>query len=154
MTSLRQKSIIPALLLVLQGGCSRPQVSADCDRLQQAIYSDPRSAVLETIQTSKQAATYASTQQLVLADQLDQIPLLDEALSTYRNNLVVLYRHDSDLGLQVAAFMSAEGDIVVEGGNRSAYEQVAKQRIAIGQQVQQQQATISSYCESQSDTAG
>lgn len=146
MIFLRRKSIIPALLIVLQSGCSQPQVSTGCDRLQQAIYSDPQSAILENIQTGKQAAIYASKQQLVLADQLDQIPLLDEALNTYRNHLVDLYRHDSDLGLQVATFMSNEGDIVVEGSNRSAYEQVAKQRISIGQQAQQQQAEISNYC--------
>ena len=143
------KNIALFILLLSQSGCSQSRIVTDCHRLQLAIYIDPHSTVLETLKTGKTAAVYASKQQAVLADQLAQIPLSDRVLSTYRNNLVDLYRHDSDLGLQVSAFMSDEGQITVADGNRSAYEQVAGQRIAISQQVQQQQATIASYCEAQ-----
>jgi len=89
---------------------------------------------------------FASQQQSVLADQLAQIPLMDQSLSQYRGELVTLYRHDSDLGLQITAFMTDAGEIAVTGGSRTAYEQVAGQRITIAQQVQNVHNHIASYC--------
>lgn len=74
------------------------------------------------------------------------MPLLDQTLSRYRNELVTLYRHDSDLGLQITAFMTDAGDIAVSGGSRTAYEQVAGQRLSISQQVQNVNNLIVGYC--------
>ena len=82
----------------------------------------------------------------MLSEQLAQIPLVDSKLSLYRNELVKLYQYDSDLGFQISAFMTDEGEISVVGGNRSAFEQVAKQRILISRQVQDIHNYIASYC--------
>lgn len=151
MTLLRQSNIIVAgLLLALQVGCSQSETTTGCDRLQRTIYSDPLATTeLKASQISKAEAVYASRQQAVLADQLAQLPLVDKSLSAYRQNLVYLYRHDSDLGMQASAFIDINGNVVVAGSNRAAYEQVASQRLVLSQQVINQQAEISNYCDKQ-----
>ena len=82
----------------------------------------------------------------MLSKQLAQLPLVDTQLSRYRSELVTLYQHDSDLGLQVSAFMTDKGEVSVMGGSRSAFEQVAKQRILLSRQVQDIHNYIASYC--------
>ena len=128
--------------------CSPDQLAADCDRLQNVTYTAPASssALIREVRIDKEDAMFASKQQSILADQLAQMPLLDEALSYYRSELVTLYRHDSDLGLQITAFMADSGQIAVAGASRTAYEQVAGQRITISQQVQNVHNHIASYC--------
>ena len=74
------------------------------------------------------------------------MPLIDPPLSRYRNELVALYQHDSDLALQATAFMADSGEIFAVKSNRAAYEQVASQRLAIAQQVQDAQSHLVSYC--------
>ena len=138
---------LSAVLLPLQS-CGPNRVAIDCRRIQNVTYvsAPSTSTLISEYKVDKEASIFASRQQLILAKQLAQMPLLDQALNHYRNELVMLYRHDGDLGLQTTAFMSDSGEIRVIGGSRSAYEQVAKQRIAIGQQVQNVHNHIASYC--------
>ena len=147
------KGYIPQLLsagiiVIPLQGCGPSRLASDCDRLQKATHtlSPFASELIREQPLDKAASIFASKQQQVLAQQLAQMPLLDQSLSRYRSELVVLYRHDSDLTLQVTAFMADSGEIVVAGGNRSAYEQVASQRIAIAHQVQTVHNHIASYC--------
>lgn len=138
------------IFTVLLQSCSVSRLATDCERLQQATYVPPYTAstLISEPVTDKSASVFASKQQTVLANQLARIPLLDQTLSDYRNDLVTLYRHDSDLGLQITAFMTDAGEISVSGGSRTAYEQVAGQRIAINQQVQNINSLIVGYCSS------
>jgi hypothetical protein len=138
---------LPVIALALQS-CSAAATDATniCDRIQSNVYTPPLSASESVLPIDKASATYASKQQAVLADQLAQMPILDETLSEYRNNLVELYRHDSDLGLQVSVFMNPAGDITVNAASRSAYEQVANQRMVISEQVKSRLDAINSYC--------
>lgn len=128
--------------------CSNARLVADCQRLQQATYVAPYSPSTLVSESSpdRAAAVFASKQQTVLAKQLARMPLVDQTLSDHRDALVTLYRNDSDLGLQVTAFMTESGGIAVSGASRTAYEQVARQRIAISQQVQDVNNLILSYC--------
>ena len=134
------------LLLPLQG-CSLEQLSVDCQRLQNVTYlPDTYSSLIRETQIDRKSSIFASKQQVMLSEQLAQIPLSDLTLNHHRSELVKLYRLDSDLGLQVSAFMTNSGQILVTGASRSAYEQVARQRIYISQQVQDIHNYIASYC--------
>ncbi len=159
--------VLEAVALSLQS-CSAASVDT-CDRLQSILYKpaiiaqqtalpinqpipieDPAVDLSLTPDIDQADAIFESQQQAVLAKQLAQVPITDKTLSEHRNNLVELYRHDSDLGFQVSSFISPTGEIAVNASNRSAYEQVANQRIVIGQQVTRQVDTIKRYCVAQS----
>ncbi len=137
--------LLETLAFSLQS-CSQSELAGDCDRLQKSLYTAPNYRVLNALQLDQAAAIDASKQQAILAQKIAQMQIDDETLSAYRSNLVDLYLHDSDLGLQVASFMTAAGDISVAGSNRTAYDQVASQRIMISQQVQDQHNMIAGHC--------
>jgi CRISPR/Cas system-associated endoribonuclease Cas2 len=144
--AVRSLLLLGAIALSMQG-CRIASASADtCERIQNSVFSPPLSAQQRVVPIDKAAAIYESKQQAVLAAQLAQMPIPDETLSGYRNSLVALYRHDSDLGFQISVFMSPRGDILVSEASRSAYEQVANQRLVISQQVNNQLAAVDSYC--------
>lgn len=144
---LRWLIALGAIALPLQS-CSAVATDASdiCDRIQNNVYTPPLTASESVLPIDKASAIYASKQQAVLANQLTQMPVLDATLSEYRDSLVELYRHDSDLGLQVSVFISPAGDILVNEASRSAYEQVANQRMVISEQVKNQLDAIDSYC--------
>ncbi len=133
-------------MLPLQS-CGSASLEA-CDRIKSSVYKPPTSVQEIAFPQDTAAATFDSKQQAVLAEQLAHIPIKDKVLSEYRNNLVELYRHDSDLGLQVSSFITPNGGISVNSASRSAYEQVANQRIVINEQVTLQIDTVKRYCAS------
>jgi hypothetical protein len=144
--SIRWLILLQVIVLPLQS-CGSVSIEA-CDRIKTSVYKPPIEVQEVAFPQDIAAATYDSKQQAVLAEQLARIPIEDKLLNEYRANLVALYRHDSDLGLQVSAFMNPNGIVVVNSASRIAYEQVASQRIVINEQVSDQLEAIDSYCAS------
>lgn len=136
--------VLAAIALTVQS-CSPVQVDA-CDRIKKSIYTTPQTVTASTVPIDRATAIYGSKRQAELADQLAEIPIEDSTLREKRDSLVKLYRHDSDLGMQISSFMSDGGEISVTQGNRTAYEQVAYQRIIIDQQVKIQVNSLYDYC--------
>lgn len=140
---LRSRALVTSLFLLCscQAGLGNTAL-LPCEQIAQVITKTEEFS----LRSGRAGSEYRAEKIEVLANTLAELKIEDEVLTGYRDRLIELYEHSSDLWRQEAAFVAVDGTITAENSDYVAYQQVSRQQAAITIAVQEQHNAMNTHC--------